>query len=66
MYIRPKALNQEVGKMVRRVVKRVRNKATSCQDTGDISRLIEERAYHIWESKGKPQNNALDNWLEAK
>ena len=27
---------------------------------------IQKRAYSIWENKGRPQNSALDNWLEAE
>jgi hypothetical protein len=27
---------------------------------------IERRAYEIYESKGRPQGSALDDWLEAE
>ena len=27
---------------------------------------ILHRAYEIWERKGRPENNALANWLEAE
>lgn len=28
--------------------------------------MIQERAYWIWEAKGKPANSDLDNWREAE
>ncbi len=28
--------------------------------------MLKEKAYHIWESKGRPSNSALEDWLEAK
>ncbi len=27
---------------------------------------IKEKAYFIWESKGYPENSAIDNWVEAE
>jgi HD-GYP domain-containing protein (c-di-GMP phosphodiesterase class II) len=27
---------------------------------------IRERAYEIWEQRGRPEGRALDNWLRAK
>lgn len=27
---------------------------------------IAERAYYIWESKGRPQDRALECWVEAE
>lgn len=27
---------------------------------------IANRAYHIWEAKGRPDGNALDHWLQAE
>jgi hypothetical protein len=52
--------------MARKAVRRVRTAVRLSQDTNELSRLVEEKAYHIWESKGRPENSALDNWLEAK
>jgi len=28
--------------------------------------LIQERAYFIWEQRGRPQGTELENWLQAK
>ncbi len=48
-------------------LKKKRKSATgfSLQKSANIQD-IQTRAYHIWESKGRPENNALDNWLEAE
>ncbi len=32
----------------------------------DRNEEIAKRAYHIWESKGRPDGNALDHWLQAE
>ncbi len=29
-------------------------------------RLIEERAYEIWEQEGRPEGRALEHWLRAR
>jgi hypothetical protein len=34
--------------------------------TGDIERLIRERAYEIWESEGRPQGRSDDHWKQAR
>ena len=31
-----------------------------------IHETIAARAYELWEKHGKPENEALDNWLEAE
>lgn len=32
----------------------------------ELRRRIEERAYSLWESNGRPEGRALDYWLEAE
>jgi hypothetical protein len=32
----------------------------------DRNTEIARRAYHIWESKGRPDDGALDHWLQAE
>ncbi|MBU1863086.1 MAG: DUF2934 domain-containing protein [Candidatus Omnitrophica bacterium] len=27
---------------------------------------IQDRAYRIWESKGKPTNTAIEDWIQAE
>jgi len=39
-------------------------KKTGCSSFPDEK--IRQRAYLIWERKGRPENNELDNWLEAE
>ena len=34
--------------------------------TADQKAEIAKRAYHIWESKGQPNDKALDHWLQAE
>ena len=35
-------------------------------DEASLNRMIQERAYYIWESKGKPQGKDMDIWIQAK
>ena len=50
--------------MVRKriLVKDTRKTGPAVQDMDKIR----QRAYLIWEQKGRPQNNDLDNWLQAE
>lgn len=32
---------------------------------GDVER-INERAYYVWEKKGRPQDSAVQDWVEAE
>jgi len=31
-----------------------------------IARMIEQKAYTIWETMGRPQNSAVADWLQAE
>jgi hypothetical protein len=47
------------------------NRPPSVSDTLDatdseLRRRIEERAYLLWESNGRPEGRALDYWLQAE
>lgn len=33
---------------------------------GEQNRLIQERAYQIWESEGRPEGRAMDHWVQAE
>ncbi|MBU2103094.1 MAG: DUF2934 domain-containing protein [Candidatus Omnitrophota bacterium] len=33
---------------------------------GKISQMIRDRAYYIWESKGKPKGQDLPIWIQAE
>lgn len=35
-------------------------------DEGKLNQLIRERAYYIWESKGKPNGQDQRIWLQAE
>lgn len=37
----------------------------SCSSNPDAEK-IRQRAYFVWEEKGRPQNRDLDIWLEAE
>ena len=32
----------------------------------ELRRMIEERAYALWEANGRPEGRALDHWLQAE
>jgi hypothetical protein len=54
--------------MPRKQMKKRRAKTATSQrpNPSDVPRLIQERAYQIWESKGRPENSAFNDWIEAK
>ena len=35
-------------------------------ETHVTEEMIRKRAYHIWESKGRPRGRDLEHWLEAQ
>ncbi len=35
-------------------------------DAAKINQMIKERAYYLWESKGKPQGQDANIWLQAE
>lgn len=42
------------------------NNSTSKVDEGKLNQMIKERAYYIWESKGKPAGQDQKIWLQAE
>lgn len=42
------------------------NNTPSKVDEGKLNQMIKERAYYIWESKGKPQGQDQKIWLQAE
>jgi hypothetical protein len=32
----------------------------------DVGQMIRDRAYYIWEAKGRPQGREMEIWLEAE
>jgi hypothetical protein len=35
-------------------------------DEGKLDAMIKERAYYLWEEKGKPQGCDMEIWIQAK
>lgn len=35
-------------------------------DEGKLGQMIRDRAYYIWESKGKPKGQDLSIWVQAE
>ncbi|MDD5618417.1 MAG: DUF2934 domain-containing protein [Candidatus Omnitrophota bacterium] len=42
------------------------NNSASKIDEGKLNHMIKERAYYIWESKGKPAGQDQKIWLQAE
>jgi hypothetical protein len=42
------------------------SKSTSSKGCCDVSKMIQDRAYFIWESKGKPAGKDREFWLQAE
>lgn len=34
--------------------------------SGEQNRLIQERAYQLWEAEGRPEGRAMDHWVQAE
>ena len=34
--------------------------------SGDIERMIRERAFEIWENEGRPQGRTCEHWEQAR
>jgi hypothetical protein len=53
--------------MVKKRITFRRNKRTIYPENPSLNlEMIRERAYFIWEKKGKPENTSLEDWLEAE
>ena len=37
-----------------------------CSGKQDLGKMVRERAYYIWEAKGKPQGKDREIWLQAE
>lgn len=46
--------------------KKVRSKRSSAAVKNPSHEAIAERAYHIWQSRGCPWGQSLEDWLEAE
>ncbi len=54
-------------KMIKKkVMKKKPAKAAPFVKSSSAMVNTEERAYRIWESKGKPANTALEDWVQAE
>ncbi|MDD5194384.1 MAG: DUF2934 domain-containing protein [Candidatus Omnitrophica bacterium] len=42
------------------------SKSSSKVDEAKLSQMIRERAYYIWESKGKPKGQDAAIWFQAE
>jgi len=50
-------------------VKKMMKKASTsacCAGKSDLGKMIQDRAYFIWEAKGKPAGKDKDIWLQAE
>jgi hypothetical protein len=57
---------KEEGKMAFPGRKSSTNNTASKVDEGKLNQMIKERAYYIWESKGKPRGQDQKIWLQAE
>ncbi|MDD5583441.1 MAG: DUF2934 domain-containing protein [Candidatus Omnitrophica bacterium] len=42
------------------------SKSSACCDNAKLAQMIRDRAYYLWESKGKPKGQDLTIWLQAE
>lgn len=56
-----------IGKTDRRGLKEtVKKNVEKSFDKTSLNKMIQDRAYYIWEEKGKPSANDYEIWLQAE
>lgn len=50
--------------MARAIMKR--SGAQKASVTGDLSAMVQKKAYELYEKRGKKPGHAMDDWLEAE
>jgi hypothetical protein len=42
------------------------SKNSACCDNAKLNQMVKDRAYYLWESKGKPKGQDTAIWLQAE